>query len=384
MEKPPKDTRKGLKPIWLVTYAIVLFVLLYRFDSVSKGIGWFFSAISPLLLGLFFAYLFFLPMHFFQYKVLKRWENSRHALLRKLWRGVSLLLAYVCVALALFGLGALIFPRFIESLKMLASNFSGYLTSFQIWADGFLSSLSISASASNVISNVWDQLISFLQSVLAKVVDGALGFTAGLTSGVMNFALALMFSGFFLYNREKVSAMFARLLTLLFGEKPVQKTRYILATAHDVFSHYIFGQLTEALVLGVLCFIGMRLFKMEYALLISTIIAITAIIPILGAWIGAIPCAVILLVLDPMQAVWFVVFIIVLQQIEGDFIYPHVVGNAIGVSGMWVLLGLIVGGGLFGVWGMLFGTPVTALCYRLINEWMDKKPKPVIVKEPSS
>jgi predicted PurR-regulated permease PerM len=284
-----------------------------------------------------------------------------------------MLLAYLTIFLLIGGLGALIFPRVVDSVTALASNFSNYLTRFQVWADGMLSSLSVNPDISEPVSNLWQQGIEMLQNLLSSIVSGAVNFTVGLTAVVYNLLLSLMISGFILYNRKKLFSQFRRLSGVVIGAKHTRRLSEILRLANQVFSRFIVGQTTEALILGTLCFLGMSLFGMHYALLISTIIAVTALIPILGAWIGTIPCAVILMGIDPVQALWFLLFIIILQQIENNFIYPHVVGGAIGLPGVWVLASIIIGGGLFGVWGMLLGTPVAALCYRLTREWVRER-----------
>ena len=280
------------------------------------------------------------------------------------------------------GLVALILPRVIDSITALAANFSTYLTRFQVWADGMLSSVSVNPDISEPVSNLWQQGITMLQDILSKAVSGAVNFTVGLTGVIYNLLISLMISGFILYNRKKLFSQFRRVSTVVLGAKQTRRISEILRMANQSFSQIIVGQTTEALILGTLCFIGMSLLRLHYALLVSTIIAVTALIPILGAWIGTIPCTVILMVIDPVQALWFLLFIIILQQIENNFIYPHVVGGAIGLPGLWVLLSIIIGGGLFGLWGMLLGTPVAALCYRLIRIWVGEREDIVGPPEP--
>lgn len=370
------------KYLWLITYAILLFLLLYRIDDAWKALTWFLGVLSPIFVGIALAFVFHLPMDFFQYRLLRSWEHHPNRLVRRMWRGVSMFLAYLCILILLGGLVALILPRVIDSITALAANFSTYLNRFQVWADGMLSSISVNPDISEPVSNLWQQGTTMLQDILSKAVSGAVNFTVGLTGVIYNLLLSLMISGFILYNRKKLFSQFRRVSTVVLGAKHTRRIGEILRMANQSFSQFIVGQTTEALILGTLCFIGMSLLRLHYALLVSTIIAVTALIPILGAWIGTIPCAVILLVIDPVQALWFLLFIIILQQIENNFIYPHVVGGAIGLPGLWVLLSIIVGGGLFGLWGMLLGTPVAALCYRLIRIWVGEREDIVGPPEP--
>ena len=376
MEEPRKPRHNGLKhPFLLITYAILLFILLYRFEEVWTGLLWLLNIASPLFFAFVLAFIFHLPMNFFQFKVLKSFENHKSKFLRKIWRGASMMLAYASVLAFVIGIIALIFQPVTESLTTLATNFSSYLKSFQVWADGFLSSMSINPALSETITEAWQQAITLLQSLIGRVVSGVFNFTVSLTTGVFNFVLSFILSAFMLYYRGAEFKQIRKLSAALIGSKRTQAVAEVFQLADNIFSKFVFGQIVEALILGVLCFIGMTIFKMNYALLISTIIGVTAIIPILGAYIGTVPCALILLVIDPMQAVWFLVFIVILQQLEGDFIYPHTVGNAIGLNGLWVLASLLVGGGLFGIWGMLLGVPLCAVLHRLVDRWVDNAPR---------
>ncbi len=380
MEQPnrprPKKTRLR-KYLLLITYAIVLLMLLYRIDGIWNAVGSVLHVLSPVFLAFAIAYVMHVPMRFFQYTVFKSWERHRKKGVRRMWRILSMLCTYLVVIAFLVGLGALILPRVVESGTMLAMNFSGYLNRFQVWSDGIQSLLAINPDVGAVVTDLWDQAVTFIQGLLGKAVSGALTLTVGLTTGLYQFVISIMLSGFMLYNKDRLVMQTRRLFTSIIGAKNTRRTGEVLHMANGIFSRFIVGQFLEAMILGTLCFIGMTIFKMHYALLISTIIAVTALIPILGGLIGTLPCAVILLVIEPMQAVWFALFIIILQQLENNLIYPRVVGNAVGLPGLWVLTSVIVGGGLFGIWGMLLGTPVTAVVYRLTREWVRSREKTI-------
>lgn len=374
MENPNKQKPSPLrKYIILITYAILLFVLIYRIDSVWNGVKWVLNAISPLFAGIGLAYLFHMPMNFFQHKLLKGWQHHTNRVLRGMWRGMSMLLAYLSVLLVIFGLVALVLPRAVESVGTLMSNFSSYLASFQSWADGFMTSLSVDPDTSSMVSNIWGQAVELLQTFMSQVVGAAVNFTVSLTSGVTNFVLAIMFSGFLLYNKGSVLAQIRRLFAALIGEKRVRKIAGIAHLSDNILTRFIMGKIVDSLLLGAMCFLCMTIFQMEYAFLISVVIAATALVPIIGPIVGTIVCALLLLVINPSQAVGFVIMILVVQQIEGNAIYPRLMGNAIGLSGLWVLVSVIIGGGLFGIWGMLLGTPVFAVCYHLVERWLDER-----------
>lgn len=367
--RPPKRERRYLL---YITYAIVLIVVLYRIDDVLKAAKQVLHILSPLFIGAALAFVLHVPMAFFQNTVFRAWGKRKSPAARSLWRGVSLLCAYVCVLLLIYGLGVLIVPRVIDSTQMLAVSFSSYLARFQSWADGVMSTLSVNPEISQTVTSLWEQLVTLIQDFLTSAVGGAFKFTLNLTAGMFNMVVALILSIYILFNKEKLFAQFRRLSCALWGAKRTRRAAEVLGVCNVVFSRFIVGQCTEALILGSLCFLGMTLFGMHYALLISAAVAVTALVPILGAWIGTVPSAVILLVIDPIEALWFLVFILVLQQIENNLIYPRVVGNAIGLPGLWVLCSVLIGGGLLGVVGMLLATPTAAVVYRLTRVWVNE------------
>ena len=373
MEKPQIRWPKMRKLVFLITYTILLFLILFRIEAVSKAVLWFLNVISPLLIGLALAFIFHLPMNFFQTKVFCSWERHKCRMLKKLYKPLTLILAYLSVFLFIAGFSALVLPRIADSVMRLAANFTVYVARFREWLDGVMGSASITPELSALISEVWQQVLLFLQQMLATIVSRAFDFTIGLTTGLLRLLLSLMISGYMLYNKDKLLAQVKRLCAACIGKAKTERACEVLKISTHVFSRFIVGTLTAALALGIMCFIGMRLLNMQYAFFISSIIAVTQLVPIIGPILGTIPCALILFVIEPMQALWFVLFIAILQRIDNAFVSPHILGNAIGLPGLWVLTSIIIGGAMFGVWGMLLGAPFAAVAYRLVGEWVKKR-----------
>ncbi|MBM6860610.1 AI-2E family transporter, partial [Clostridium saudiense] len=197
--------------------------------------------------------------------------------------------------------------------------------------------------------------------------------TVGFTSGLVNFILSLIFSIYMLLNKERLQLGMKKVLYAFSKKNFADKVMYLGKIANESFSSYIGGQFIEAIIIGVLCFIGMLVLRMPYALLISVLVAVTALIPIFGAFIGTIPSAFIILIIDPMKALWFIIFIIVLQQIEGNLIYPKVVGSSVGLPPIWVMLAMLIGGNTFGLLGMLLGIPTFSVIYKVSREYINKR-----------
>ena len=216
-------------------------------------------------------------------------------------------------------------------------------------------------------------LPNYLSSILPDIVSA----TQKIASSVMNIILGLVMSIYMLASKESLTAQIKRLFYAYVPKKFADETCFVLSASNDIFSSFVNGRLFDALIVGMLCFIGMSIFGFQYTLLISVLVAVTNVIPIFGPFIGAVPSVLLLLFVDPMQAVWFVVFIVVLQQIDGNVIGPKVVGESIGLPAWWVMFSITIGGGLFGIMGMLAGVPTFAVIYRLlakdVNSRLTKK-----------
>ena len=202
-----------------------------------------------------------------------------------------------------------------------------------------------------------------------------MNFTLNLTNSIINFLIGLVVSIYLLAQKEKLILILKKLVYAFTTKSTSAKLIDVGAQANITFQNFISGQITEAFILGSLVFLGMLIFGFPFAVLCSVIIAITAVIPIFGAWIGAIPSAFIILMVEPPKAFWFLVFLIILQQFEGNIIYPKVVGNSIGLDGLWVLFAIIVGGSLFGLVGVLLGIPTFAVLYVIVRRVTNQKLK---------
>ena len=206
-----------------------------------------------------------------------------------------------------------------------------------------------------------------VKSGFTSFVNSTLTAVGAVVGSVVNFFIGLIFGIYILSGKEKLHSQVSRIMHAYMKERTVARIRYIYRTANETFSSFIIGQCTEAVILGTLCTIGMLLFRFPYAPMIGAFIGATALIPIVGAYLGAAVGAFMILTVDPLKALLFIIFIVVLQQLEGNLIYPRVVGSSIGLPGIWVLAAVTVGGGLGGIGGMLLGVPVAATAYKLIR-----------------
>lgn len=360
--------------ILLATYIVVLAYVLLNLNTVGNAIGTVISIIKPFIISIFVAFVLNLPMKFFEEKVLtKLFKKNKKVNLEKIKRPLALILTLVSVFGVIIGLIIFVIPQLVSSGSTLINNIPGYATQLQIF-------MTENFKNQEVFDAVYNKALSMGQDILKLVGNMATSFagqlitiTLGLTSTIVNFTLAFITAIYILLSKEKLSFQLKKILYAYFKKERVDRILKVGKLTNYKFSKFVTGQCIEACILGGLCFIGMTIFGMPYPLLISIIIGVTALIPIFGAFIGIIPGVFIIFMVNPVTALWFVVLVLVIQQIEGNFIYPFVVGNSIGLSALWVLFAITVGGNSFGVIGMLLGLPLFGVLYTLFAESTNKK-----------
>ncbi|MGN0747722.1 MAG: AI-2E family transporter [Aristaeellaceae bacterium] len=353
-----------------VTVVVVYLVLRY-WELLTAAVVNMIGAAGPLLLGCAVAYVVNILMCFYERNIL---PYSKKPIIDRVRRPACMLLAYVTVVLALFFLVRMILPELINALVMIVEQLPGALSKGYAWIleklaeAGYLDELQAYLPSSTID---WQSTVTKAVNLVISGVGSVLGATVSVVSTtvgqVITLFLGLVFSAYLLLSKEKLSSQFQRLMRGYLGEKTTRKILYFIRTLDKSFHSYIVGQCTEALILGSLCILGMLLFRFPYAVMIGTLVGFTALIPIAGAYIGAVVGAFMIFTVSPLKALLFIVFLVILQQLEGNLIFPRVVGQSIGLPGMWVLAAVTVGGGVAGIPGMLIGVPLTATIYRLLK-----------------
>ena len=369
----PEDKRKIRVGILIAAFSIAMYLCFQNLDVVGKVIGGLLGLLSPFLYGVCFAFVLNQLMRFLEKSVFDKLNRKKSPKWGKFRRSICLT-ATVLIALGILaGLISYLIPQVGASIMTLVNNMSGYLTSLQEFANNILSSLGFSADIIETITDFLtqfsDRIFNFLGNLAPKLVET----TISITSGIINVFFGFIVAIYMLATKESLVQGCKRIVYAFLPKRGADYLQHAYTLANQRFSGFVSGQLTEAVILGILCFIGMKIFGMEYALLISIIIGVTNIIPIIGPILGTVPGALIMLMIEPIKALWFVIFIIVLQQIESNLIYPKVVGDSIGLPGLWVIFAVLVGGSLFGLPGVILGVPSFAVIYTLIAEAVDKR-----------
>ena len=361
------------KSCWKVCVSIfLLYICIHYWRGFMGFLGTLIGAAAPLLIGCVIAYIVnilmsFYERHYFPKTQKKFWHKSR--------RTVCMLAAFLTLAVVVLLLLKLVVPELLAAVQLLLAQVPGAIQSLLGWLE---SKNIVPADLLAPLANIdWksrlEQILEVLSAGVGNVMGTAVNVVSSVFSGVVTALFAVIFSIYLLTGKEKLGGQFDRLMNRYMKETVYTKTRYVLSVLNDAFHKYIVGQCTEALILGALCTVGMWLMRMPYATMTGAVIAFTALIPVAGGYIGAAVGAFMILTVSPMQALIFLIYIVILQQLENNLIYPKVVGSSMGLPGIWVLAAVTIGGGIMGVAGMLIGVPLAATAYRLLSQDVNHK-----------
>ena len=358
---------------FIILLALLILCIKYS-DSILGFAGFLWSLVTPLILGCVIAYILNILVTRIESLPCFTREGT---LLRKVRRPVSIL-GSLAVILAIGVLVILIvIPQLIQAIGVIAKEIPTVVSEINVWLSSFDKDWPQLQKFLESLNVNWPQILqkaaSYLTNGLSSVFSSTMYIVSTISSIAVTAVVALIFSIYILSGREKLFHQFQTLASTYLNEKFYKGMCVVLKTAHDTFTKFIVGQCTEAVILGTLCTIGMLLFRFPYATMIGTLIGATALLPVVGAYLGAAVGAFMIFTIDPLKALGFLIFIAILQQLEGNLIYPRVVGSSVGLPGIWVLAAVTVGGGLGGIIGMLLAVPVTATLYKLLQKDVQKR-----------
>lgn len=361
--------------------AVLLFLFFTYWKQLVAVAGLALSAAKPLLLGCVIAYVVNILMSFYE-----KYYFTKGKMMDKKWvrgsrRIVCMILAYLSVVGILFLIFSLVVPQLIECGKLLAKEIPVVLNNATVYVQNNEQLMKLFNEAGiSIQQNSLSDWEGILKNAIAWIVSGIGGvmgsvFTvvSGVFSGAVTFLIGIIFSIYLLIGKETLFGQVRRICKTYCKKNIYDRISYVYHTFNDCFHRFIVGQCTEAVILGVLCMVCMLIFGFPYATMIGAFIGFTALIPVAGAYIGAAVGAFMILTVSPVKALFFLLFIVVLQQLEGNLVYPRVVGSSIGLPGIWVLTAVTVGGGVLGVGGMLLGVPIAAACYQMLRADVRKR-----------
>ena len=370
-----KETIKKLQGLVLFTAFVV--VILVNYKSVFQVLKVGFNIIFPFILGAVLAFIINAPMQFFERHLFKNEKMKNKKAAQKIARPASLLISLLAIIAVLMIVIFVVVPELGKTLGSLGKTISDFLPVLQDQINHlFKNENFITQWVDNLdLQKIINTAVDFLKNGVGNVLNSTYTIVASVVHGLTTFFISFVFACYIVLQKEKLEIQIRKVFYAFFKEKTVKKILNVCNLAYHTFLNFLTGQCVEAVILGIMFFVAMSIFRFPYALLVGVLIAFTALIPIFGAFIGCAVGAFLLLMVDPIRAVAFLIMFLILQQIEGNFIYPHVVGNSVGLPSIWVLVAVSVGGSLMGVAGMLFFIPATSVVYKLFRDYVYKRLK---------
>lgn len=352
------------RPLILITFTVLLVLIVMNTNIILLGIAELLDVLKPVIYGLFIAFILNI--------VLVRIEKILKLKMKKP-RGLSLVLTIVIFIAAIYAIVTLVVPELIDSIVILVKSIPEYWENAQGYILDFIGKFNITEDT--ILSLPWKDWTQNVVHFLLGVFPAIFSSGSAVASTVMNILLGIIISIYILASKEKLIDQFTRVIYSFMPKKFCDKLMEISTLSNDILNKFATGQLLEAVILGTLCFVGLVILKIPYAPLIAVIIGVTNIIPYFGPIIGTVPSAFLILMVSPISALIFVVFILILQQIDSNIIYPRVVGESVSLPAMWIMIAILMGGGMFGLIGMLLGVPVFAIIYSVMGAFINKRYK---------
>ena len=361
----------------LIVFTALIILCFWKYTIVFQAVKFVIGVVFPFILGGAIAFVFNVPMHFIENRLIQEKWKEKYKIVRKTARPVSLVLTIIfvigIVAAVLFG----VLPQLTGTIAKLGYSIQTFIPKVQEWAnDWFHNNKEVMAYVNQLEFN-WDKVIEvavdWVSNGAGNIVESGVTAAVNIVSGFATFFIAFVFACYILLQKEKLGVQAKKVLFAFVQKGRAEAAIEVCSLTYRTFSNFLTGQCMEAVILGTMFVIAMSIFKMPYAWLIGILIAFTALIPIFGAFIGCAVGTFLIFMIHPIQALWFIVLFLVLQQIEGNLIYPYVVGNSVGLPSIWVLVAVTVGGSMMGIVGMLIFIPLCSVLYALLRDGVNTR-----------
>ena len=373
--------KMGITAFLVVACSMLFYFVIFRTTTVGRGLAKFISVMNPLIYGFAIAYLLD-PLKTFLENSIYKIAGKKNISIGKRWRtGIRVIcisVSIVFAGLVIYALISSILPELINSLRNILLNYQNYVNNVTSFFDNFFKdNKELDAKTTELITKYAGKLQEWLQSEMTPRLDMLVN---GLTSSLFNvitflknFFLGLVISIYILLSQETLKARFSRFMYAVFNTNLANRMLFNLRFVDEKFGGFVIGKLIDSAIIGLICYVCCRFFNFPYAMLISVVIGVTNIIPFFGPFIGAVPATVLIFVIDPLKALIFIIFILVLQQFDGNFLGPRILGSSVGVSSFMVIVAILVGSGFFGVTGMIIGVPICAIIVAVIQSYIIRR-----------
>ncbi len=376
MELNAKNTKRIL---FIVMFAILFYLALKNLGVIWGVFSYLFSLAGPVIAGLCIAFVLNIPMSALEKRVFSFMGKAKKSWVKKLMRPLSMLTTFVLAIGTVVLILRFVLPELVSTIMTITENLPDYISSFINWLNPIIARINPNWQIQPETQIDWAEMLKSVLSFLftpensTAIINTATGVTTSVFGSVTDVVFSIIMACYVLAQKEKIGGFVKSVMANLLPDKLTRKILSVCSLANRSFASFVSGQFLEALILGCLCLVGMLIFGFHYALMISMVIAVTALVPIVGAFIGVIIGGLLILTESPSEAILFVVYILVLQQIEGNLIYPRVVGKSVGLPGVLVFSAVIIGTNINGFVGALLAVPLCAMLYALLKEEMKNK-----------
>jgi len=367
--------KENIKKIrWLIAFAILLYLGVQNLHIVISTVRVLLGFLFPFIIGFGIAFILNIPMKFIEHHLFGKALKQEKKTVQKLARPVSLVLSICFVICIIVIVMLVVVPELGATFVNIAKKIEENIPVFQKWIDNVFGNnpevVKWAQSLDIEPGKIIDSVLSVLKNGVNNIVSSTVSITMGLLTTAMNVSIGFVFACYVLLQKEKLLQQIKKAMYAMFPEKPVRYLTHVWNLANRIFSSFITGQCIEAVILGSMFFVSMTILHFPYAMLVGVLISFTALIPLFGGIIGCWVAFFLILMISPVKAVLFLGLFLILQQIEGNLIYPHVVGGSVGLPSIWVLVAVTLGGSLMGIAGMLIFIPTVSVIYTLFREWV--------------
>lgn len=368
-----KYTTIAVYSFTVIAASIIFYLIVSEIDRFNQVITSYISIIYPFIYGFIIAYLINYPMNFFA-KQLKKISHLKKVKKSKV-HFLSLVLAYIFSGFLIYMFIAFILPQLIISITGLVKRIPDYIRSTTHIIEGLSDDILIPPEVMDFINERWIQLADYINNIATKLIPSLLFFLRNTAQSFFNVFLGFVISVYMLVEKDRFISIAKKVNYGVFNEKISNKIIALFKRSHNIFRNFLGGKILDSFIIGIIAFLVLTIVKMPYSLLISFIIGITNIIPFFGPFIGAIPSFLIIFFESPIKALWFLLIVFILQQIDGNIIGPKILGDSLGISSFWILFAVLVSGKIFGFIGMIIGVPLFVLIYSIIKELVENRLK---------
>lgn len=369
-----KYTTISIYALLVICFSILFYQITSEVNVFKTKLASYLRILTPFIIGFVMAYLFNFILDFYEKTVLKNKRIDEHLQGRtKTIRIIGMILTYITVIIIVYVLSNFVFPQIVSSIKGIVNNIPGYIDDTSRWLIEINSKLSLNDEYSKLILEKWDEFINQAINFAANLIPMFGNMIKAILSSIWNIILGVIVSIYILMDKENFIALSNKVTRGIFSENVANRLIEITNRANYIFSKFLGGKILDSAIIGVLTFTILTIFKIPFTILVSFIIAVTNIIPFFGPFIGAIPSTIIILFESPMKAFWFIIIIVVIQQIDGNIIGPKILGDSLGISAFWILFSLMITGKIFGFVGLIIGVPLFTLVYSIIKDIIEAR-----------